>query len=221
MSENSNINYHLKELGIARNLESPQRVMPDFTENDRAILDIGCGIGQTIVASNLGGDRLLVGIDPDLECLVYGNAQFDGINFINGTAESLPFKADSFDMVFSRVALPYTNIPNSLLEIERVLHNNGKVWLLLHPFSMAIKGLKDAVVKLSFKKIILQIYVLGNGIYFHLFGKVFAFPLLRRFESFQSITGIRRAMAKAGFENIIISRGIHILVTAQKRSVAK
>lgn len=220
MKVSSRIDYHLRELETARNIDSPLCAMPTFTETDMAILDMGCGIGQTFAASNFKGERLLVGLDPDFDCLLYGKSQFGFINFVKGAGESLPFRNDSFDMVISRVALPYTNIPSALREIERVLHARGKVWLLLHPFSMALEDLKKAVLRFSIRKIILQLYVIANGIVFHIFGKVFPFPMLNRYDSFQSISGMRKAMEKAGFENIvvniIIKKEKHFLVTAQK-----
>ena len=118
MSKDSPITYHLQELAIARNQKSPFHAMPRFSENDTAILDIGCGIGQTLVASSLENGKLLVGIDIDLDSLIYGQRQFGYINFVNGTAECLPFQSESFDFVIARVSLPYTNIPKSLGEIE-------------------------------------------------------------------------------------------------------
>jgi len=223
MNVNSKIEYHLGELKTARDHDSPLRAMPTFSESDRNILDIGCGIGQTIVASNLGNGRLLVGLDPDFDCLRYGKSQYDYISYIRGTGEALPFQSNTFDMVISRVSLPYTNIPVCLLEIQRVLHEGGKVWLLLHPFSMALSDLKKAIRRHEIRKIILQLYVIANGACFHVFGRVFPFPLFNKYDSFQSISGIRRAMTKAGFKNIaahvVIKEETHFFVTAQKSAV--
>lgn len=217
MSINSRITYHLRELEIARNQESPYHVMPRFSETDQAILDIGCGIGQTFVASSLENGKLLVGLDIDLDSLLYGQSQFAYINYVNGTAECLPFQSDSFDFVISRVTLPLTNIPKSLMEVRRVLKETGRVWFTLHSFSITLKQLKNSVLKFQIKDIIFRIYVIANGILFHLFQKQFAFPVNNRYESFQTESGITKVLKNAGFRNLAIQKGTHFTVTAQKR----
>jgi ubiquinone/menaquinone biosynthesis C-methylase UbiE len=223
MSKDSRITYHLQELEIARNPKSPFHAMPSFSENDTAILDIGCGIGQTLVASSLENGKLLVGIDIDLDSLIYGQRQFGYINFVNGTAEWLPFQSESFDFVISRVTLPKTNIPKSLNEIRRVLKKGGKVWFTLHPFSMSLRNFKKsmlALLTLKSKSVFFHTYVMVNGIYFHIFGKQFAYPvygkLYGKYESFQTESGIIRALENAGFRNPTIQKGnIIFAVTAQ------
>jgi ubiquinone/menaquinone biosynthesis C-methylase UbiE len=209
--------------------------MPRFSETDTAILDLGCGIGQTIVASSLENRKLLVGIDIDLDSLIYGQRQFGYINFINGNAECLPFQSESFDFVISRVSLPYTNIPKALKEIRRVLKNDGNVWFTLHHFSKLLRSFIKSMLKLLTlqsksvsvrknisvnKSVVFHIYVIVNGIYFHIFGKQFAFPvygkLYGKYESFQTESGIIRALENAGFRNPSIQREKRIFtVTAQ------
>lgn len=216
MNKTSAINYHINELEIARDPESPHFSLPEFSENDQVILDIGCGIGQTFVASNLRNNKLLVGLDIDLDSLVYGQSKFCYINFINSNAESLPFKRDSFDFVVSRVSLPLTNISKSLLEVSRVLKKDGRVWVTLHSFSMTLKFLKNAALKFHIKDVIYKSYVIVNSIVFHLSGKQFAFPWNGKYESFQTESRITKAMKEAGFKNINIYKGKHFIVTAEK-----
>ena len=214
MSKDSRITYHLQELEIAHNQKSPFYAMPSFSENDTAILDIGCGIGQILVASGLENRKLLVGIDIDLDSLIYGQRQFGYINFVNGTAECLPFQSESFDFVISRVSLPYTNIPKSLKEIRRVLKKDGKVWFLLHPFSMLLRSYIKSMLTLQVKKVVFYTYVIVNGMYFHIFGKQFA--VYGIYESFQTESGIIKALENAGFRHPTIQRGKRIFaVTAQ------
>ena len=219
MTTSSRIAYHLHELEIAKHPELPAYAMPEFSVNDKAILDIGCGIGQTFVASELDYRKLLVGVDVDLECLIYGHHQFRHINFVNATAERLPFRDNVYDFVISRVSLPYTNIPHSSVEIERVLNRNGRVWLTLHSFSMAMSRLIGAFRRLEIKEIVYRSYVIFNGLTFNLLGRLFLFPVKKRYESFQSISGIIRAMRKARFIDIWAGRkGRQLVCTARKRA---
>ena len=59
--------------------------------------------------------------------------------------------SNSFDLVISRVSLPYTDIPQSLSEIARVLREDGRVWLSLHPFSKTVKHLMSALSQFRIK----------------------------------------------------------------------
>ncbi len=221
MSMNSKIAYHLRELEIARNPESPQYAMPEFSKNDQAILDMGCGIGQTLVGSQLERDKLLVGLDIDLECLNFGSRHFGNITFVNGTAERLPFQNNSFDFVISRVALPYTNIPNSLAEIARVLKENGRVWFTMHSFSMTKKHLKESILKFEIKEVVYRSYVIANGLFFHFFGRLFYFPVNKRYESFQTESAMEECMKKIGFKEICVQEGNHFVCTARKGGITK
>jgi ubiquinone/menaquinone biosynthesis C-methylase UbiE len=211
------ITYHIKELQIASNPLDAHHVMPEFLDTDQAILDIGCGIGQTFVASTRRHAKLLVGLDINLKCLNYGHRQFDYIAYINGNAECLPFQAGSFDLLISRVSLPYTNIHQSLSEANRVLKNNGKVWFTLHPFSMTLKHLIRSMRNLEVKDVIYRCYVLVNGSIFHFFGKQFPFIFKKRYESFQTDTAMYRAMQQAGFKDIFVERkGGQFICTGRK-----
>lgn len=216
MSMNPKIAYHLRELDIARSPRSYHHAMPEFSTSDRVILDIGCGIGQTLVNSRLVKGKLLVGIDIDLDCLVFGHEQFDYIKFINGTAEQLPFRDNSFDFVISRVALPFTNLPQSLGEIARVLKRNGRVWFMMHPFSITAWHLKQSIRNFHIKDIIYRSYVIVNGMAFHFWGKLFSFPIINRYESFQSRSGMKKCMKKYGFVDICMQDDDHFICTARK-----
>jgi SAM-dependent methyltransferase len=218
-SQEARIDYHLRELEIARNPECPDRVMPAFAEEDRVILDLGCGIGQTLLVSSGAADgRTLVGLDPDLGCLAYGHRQYSHLRFVNGSGENLPFASGTFDLVVSRVVLPYTHIRATLREIGRVLKTSGKVWLTLHPLSMALDYLGNAARSAELKRVVLGSYVLVNGALLHFFGRQFRFPVDGRYETFQTESGMKRDMKIAGFENVAIRRGRHFLVTGRKAS---
>jgi ubiquinone/menaquinone biosynthesis C-methylase UbiE len=213
----SNINYHLMELEIAYDRESPFHIMPTFLEYDLNILDIGCGIGQTL-STNRDNAGILVGLDIDLASLSYGHRRFDRIDFINAAAEDLPFKSDAFDLIISRVSLPYTRIPQTLDEIHRVLKKGGRVWLTLHSFSKVAHQLQDAIRTFNAKGIIFRNYVILNGLLFHFFGKLLPFPVTKRIESFQTRTGILRALEMAGFIMPVVKKRRFFIATAQKRA---
>lgn len=199
---NSHVDYHLQELQTTRDSDSPSYSMPAFLDSDRAILDVGCGIGQTFVGAEDIHDRFLVGVDIDLESESWGHDKFGYISFVNADACKLPFSDNAFDFVCSRVSLPYTDIPRALAEIARVLQPGGRVWLTLHTFGEAAKGWKAALASFKAKNLAYCGYVIVNGLIFNAFGRLVSWPLSGRCESFQSTGGMRRAMHKVGFSDI-------------------
>lgn len=210
------VEYHLRELQVALDPASPGHVLPAIGAADESILDVGCGIGQTLVAGGGASGRLLVGVDIDLDCLQYGRAHFPAIAFLHSGAEQLPFRDAAFDLVVSRVALPYTVLRQSLPETARVLRAGGRVWFTLHPFTKTRHHLARAIRELAWKDVIFQCYVIANGLSLHWFGRQFRFPVNGRCESFQTVRGMRRLLGRMGFADVAFPAGRHFLCTARK-----
>ena len=211
-------NYHLEELSIATTVGHSQRLLPPVREADRVVLDVGCGAGQTLIATNFEPGTTVIGLDVDKSALLLGKQLADmRINFVCGRAESLPFQAERLDFVFSRVALPYMNVHETLCEIWRVLKKGGKVWLVLHPYSMVLKETVEALTRLNIKRAAVCLYVIANGMVLNLFGREFHLPLRKHYyESFQTIDGIRKLLEKIGFEEIQAERNGFFVARATK-----
>ncbi|MCB0205774.1 MAG: hypothetical protein KDH89_13210 [Anaerolineae bacterium] len=64
--------YHLHELEIARSLDDSRRVMPEIRPQHRRVLDLGCGAGQTLIASDLPRETWAAGVDVDFDALLTG-----------------------------------------------------------------------------------------------------------------------------------------------------
>lgn len=215
----STLDYHLAELAIATSKDDPRRVVPDLPSTCHAVLDVGCGVGQTLAACDIPPATLAVGIDIDDEPLRYGRQMTDRIQFVRGGGERLPFAAKTFDVVLSRVALPYMHIPSALAEFARVSRPGGNVWLTLHPFSMTRAWLWQAVRTANPKGIVYQGYSLANGLLLHACGMQVRFPLNRsRCESFQTARGMTKALHTAGFRDVTVAmQGQIFVVTAVRR----
>jgi ubiquinone/menaquinone biosynthesis C-methylase UbiE len=219
---NDTIRYHLDELKIAQNPGNPSHSMPVFSGNERIVLDIGCGIGQTLAAANLPDTMLALGIDIDFESLAYGRQKFRNISFVCACAESLPFKSQSVDHAFSRVSIPFTNIPQSVASISRVLCEKGGLWLELHPPGMIFEHIGKVIARRSIREFVYMTYVLINGIIFHMSGAMFRFPYKRRrYESFQTMKRMRRILMSLDFENITFAGNHSLKVTAVKSGTGK
>lgn len=195
--------YHREELRIALDPSDPRHINPPPVPPGARILDVGCGAGQTLIASY--GDRLTFGVDIDLAILRLG-AQLTGrVAFVCASAEALPFPAGYFDAVIARVSLPYSNIPAALGEIRRVLRPGGFLWAVLHPHSIPARHAHP-------KQYARYAYVAANSILFHLMGRMF--PFKGGYESFQTRGGMTRALRRAGFRTISMASRKHFTVTA-------
>ena len=182
------------------------------------ILDVGCGSGDSLreeLELRLGelgsaSQIEMVGIDIDEQVLAQGRVAYPQFSFICAKGEKLPFPDESFDAVISRVAMPYMDVPVALREIRRVLKTGGELRIKLHPLSFTLSELgaelHSGSVKSRVQNLVYRFYVVVNGMALHFAGFNFRFPLARRrCESFQTKSGMRRALVAAGFVQIDIS----------------
>jgi len=114
------------------------------------------------------------------------------------------------------VAVPYTNVPETMVEMYRVLQPGGRVWFTLHPAKMTVRQLSASVKKRNVKDVLFRTYVLLNGFMLHWFGRLVPFPTNGQYESCQSHKAIRSVLDNVGFVNVSISQERHFLVTAEK-----
>lgn len=203
----STVEYHLAELAIAKSETDLRKALPTLPSRFASILDIGCGAGQTLLACDLRHNVLACGIDIDREAVAYGQMYArennESLHLACAVGEALPFADASFEVVISRVAVPYMHIPTALTEISRVLTSGGHLWLTLHPFQMVVGLLVRALKGGNVKSILYFSYALLNGWAFHLFGTMARFPLnRRRCESFQTAAAMQRALRQLGFAQI-------------------
>lgn len=199
--------YHLSELAIARDPAHPGHSNPPIQPGAR-VLDVGCGAGQTLIAA--AGANPSTGVDLDLAALRLGKRLAPGTGFACATGEALPFPPAHFDLVICRVALPFMHVPTALAEMRRVLRPGGGLWITAHPASFPLRALRRASVPGK----LYQLYVLLNGLLFHLTLRQIRFPG-HGCESFQTCAGMRRALRALGLEEIAVTPGTPFLVTAR------
>ena len=105
------IEYHLNKLKILSDKGDPRRIDPAYRWGGWRVLDIG--IGQSLVAEEPSEATELYGMDSDsgvIKCQVLTDRE-PRLRLVHAAAESLPFPGTYFDLVYSRVAMSYTNIP--------------------------------------------------------------------------------------------------------------
>lgn len=198
--EASRVTYHLNELKIVQNVGDPRRLMPSAQEPGSSVLDIGCGMGQALTAPEFSQCSVRCGIDIDTGAIAYGRRAFPFLGLSVARAESIPFRDSNFDLVFSRVALPYCNIAAVLSEVHRVLRPGGRLWVSLHGWEMEREQLLSAIRSMHPIRILDRMYVILNGLILARTGHCYPRPWNGRIESFQTVRGFRCALVKTGFQ---------------------
>ncbi len=94
--------------------------------SDAVVLDVGCGIGTELVQAS-GSDRLVIGIEPDLDSVKQAHAR--GFPVARAIAEHLPFPTDSFDGIICKGVLAFTLEDQAMREIRRVVKRDRKCYL--------------------------------------------------------------------------------------------
>lgn len=124
--------------------------MLDIEEDDR-VLDVGCGTG-------FGTEGLLQhsanvhGLDQSTHQLEKAWAKLgklDPVNFYRGDAERLPFKDETFDVVWSSGSIEYWPDPvATLAELRRITKPGGQVLVVgpNNPKTSILKRLADAIM---------------------------------------------------------------------------
>ena len=207
----SAIAYHEGELRVALDTDNPHRLVPQ-PGDAAAILDIGCGAGQTLVA--LGAAGRSVGVDIDVAALRVAARGPVGnpLRVAAAQGEHLPFATGAFDYVYSRVALPYMNSPVALAEMARVLQPGGHLWLALHPIAIPAEQFRRG----NLKGKVYALYTMLNGVWFHMTGRILRLPG-GICESIQTRRGMRIALRRAGFRNVAFQRtAVHFTVMAER-----
>lgn len=97
------------------------------------VLEVGCG--TCAVLSQITNENILTfGIDIDLEYLKFGRDNFDALHLVNGNGMSLPYPANSFDLVFCHYLLLWVENPIRIMqEFSRVGKPGANVVILAEP----------------------------------------------------------------------------------------
>lgn len=101
----------------------------------QCVLDVGCGTGYfaRLLAQAVGPEGQVIGVDPSPKMISYASSKAGRVRncqFQVGTAESLEFPAERFDIVVSSLMMHHLpedlRVP-ALREMRRVLRPGGKL----------------------------------------------------------------------------------------------
>lgn len=152
MSRSYNFDNHWKRFGHynvphSKKTEAAAFLKPLFSVTDRfngipEILDVGCGDGihAVALAEKIKTPVHFTGVDISREALLMAQQRTGNhpasqqFRFDEGTVLSLPYKDNSFDVVFSYGVLSYTgNIQQGIREMVRVCKTGGMIGLWVFP----------------------------------------------------------------------------------------
>ncbi|MFP7492947.1 methyltransferase domain-containing protein [Terribacillus saccharophilus] len=108
-----------------------ETIAKENINDSTAILEIGCGTGQTAayLAQKFGCS--ISAVDANRIMVEKAQQRFESLNLSIdvklGNTESLPHTEDSFDFVLSESVISFTHIPPTLSELKRVLKPNGVI----------------------------------------------------------------------------------------------
>jgi demethylmenaquinone methyltransferase/2-methoxy-6-polyprenyl-1,4-benzoquinol methylase/phosphoethanolamine N-methyltransferase len=104
--------------------------------SDESVLDVGCGTGTLLIeaARTLGSGSLLHGLEPSSEMLAHARrkakARIAGSNFVQGSADQMPFPENSFDVILCTMVfhhLPPAMQLGAIAEMCRVVRPGGRI----------------------------------------------------------------------------------------------
>ena len=103
-----------------RFIEKPmmRELLPNLT--GKKVLMLGCGTGEESLMLNEFGATDIVGIDLSEESIRLAKESYPNCEFLVGDMHKLPFENDSFDFVYSSLAIHYSGTPEDVYKERQV-----------------------------------------------------------------------------------------------------
>lgn len=98
------------------------------------VLEVGCGTGAVLQDVSLQFPESTFGLDINIEYLKLAQTRAAGNCFVHGDAINLPFRADSFDLVYCHYFMMWIENPNQAIsEMIRTTRNGGSLITMAEP----------------------------------------------------------------------------------------
>jgi pseudaminic acid biosynthesis-associated methylase len=118
--------WYMDNFGISKD-DLNKKFLGDLPK-DAKILEIGCNVGQQLIALQRIGFTNLYGIELQSYAVEKAKSQTKDINIIKGSGFDTPFKDNYFDMVFTNGVLIHIH-PNDLQTIMKEMTRVSKKYI--------------------------------------------------------------------------------------------
>ena len=126
--------YQVARSGSLDTSHPAMKKLVELANNAVSILDMGCGEG-TRLSLLKGKGKKRVGVDISPQAISLAQKKYRDIDFRVGTIEKLPFKKESFDLVYSAFVFEHLENPEKVLkEGIRVLKRRGHLLIVAPNF---------------------------------------------------------------------------------------
>ena len=127
-----------------------------FKNKELSVLDVGCGTGKsTEPLLKISRKTKIFGVDPDARMLkearLHAEQSHLPIKYTKGSAESLPFEKESFDVITVGTAFHWFATKKTLKEMQRVLKKDGLIFVY---WSMERKDNPPTIGRELYKKFV-------------------------------------------------------------------
>jgi len=114
-------------------------MLPDLT--DKKVLMLGCGTGDESRILKDFGAKEIIGLDLSSESISLAKNTYPEYEFLVGDMHKLPFEDESFDFVYSSLAIHYSEHPEVVYsEIHRILKKDGYLLFSIgHPLRWSVE----------------------------------------------------------------------------------
>lgn len=137
----------LKKLELIGQEIYTDSILKDFINPKYKLLDVGCGSG---ISTTFFKVKEKFGIDPSSELIKIAIKNYPYCEFRVASAEKIPFKNKTFDLLLSLTAIQnFSDITKGLLEIKRVGKKDAYFILTYLKKSPKHKDI-DNIIKLNF-----------------------------------------------------------------------
>ena len=122
---------------------------------NKKILLLGCGTGEESKLLELCGAsaKQIIGLDLSAKSIEIAKNTYPEIEFVVGNMNNLPFENNSFDFVYSSLALHYSSTPEKVYkEVYRIIKTNGLfLFSIAHPlrWSSEEKNIDNDTIRIT------------------------------------------------------------------------
>ncbi len=196
------------------------RLAANYFHNKSTVLDVGCGTGELYQEkSELGVNWKITGVDISYGMCAVANAKENIV--INADAGYLPLKDESFDGIFSSLALQWTEKPEDVIkEMLRVLKPQGIA--VITTFARGtLSELEDAFKFVDstphISKFIEPSQFLLKIV--HIGGIIFAAEEQNHMKNYDDVMSLMRSIKNIGASNKLSNRRRGVMTPAQLKKL--